>query len=158
MYYNKPMPDIAALARQKAEATGHDYMAWLNAFSECEYLATEAHLGKPALAKLTRACHTPDQFSLMVEAFDQHAKENPQGTNGFDLLAEQVDASPYALGDWIAALETFYSWLSDKRRHAAFQSMLGYLTCCSESETNHPIRPALTDLLDEMLQTYPFPE
>ncbi len=152
------MEDIAALARQKAETTGHDYMAWLDAFSEGEYLAAEAHLGKPAFAKLAQACRTPDQFSQMVEAFDQYAKEHPQGPNGFDLLAEQVDASPYTLADWIAAMETFYGWLSDKRRQAALQSMLGYLACCSESAANHPIRPALTDLLEEMLQTYPIPE
>ncbi len=152
------MPDIAALARQKAEATGHDYMAWLDALSKGEYLAAEAHLGKPDFAKLARACHSPDQFSLMVEAFDQHAKEHPQGPNGFKLLAEQVDASPYALGDWIAAFETFYNWLSSKNRIAGFQPMLGYLACCSESAANHSIRPALTDLLEEMLETYPFPE
>ena len=152
------MPDIAALARQKAEATSHDYMAWLDVFSEGEYLAAETHLGKPAFSKLVRACQSPDQFSLMVEAFDQHAKEHPQGPNGFDLLAEQVDASPYSLADWIAAMETFYGWLSDKRRQAALRSMLGYLTCCSESAANHPIRPALTDLLEEMLQTYPIPD
>ena len=152
------MEDITAFARRKAEATGHDYMTWLEALSEGEYLSAEVHFGKLAFAKFARACRTPELFSLMVEVFDQHAKEHLQEPNGFDQLADHVDASPYALADWLTALETFYNWLSDKNRQASFTSMLGYLACCSESAANKLVRPALTDLLEEMLQTYPFPE
>jgi len=149
------MADIEELATQQAGDDKSLYMAWLEALSEGEFLQGEAHIGERAFRLSADACETPKQFSLLVEAFDEHAKEHPYAPHGFDLLADHVDDSPYSLESWIVAIEYFYDWLAEnKRTSPGFAQLLDYLSCCAESQKDLPQREALRDILADMLDQY----
>lgn len=149
-------PTIETYAQERANATGQPYMGWLDALSEGRSLQEEAHLGERAFRQLVEACETPRQFALMVEALDEHAKEHPGEATGFEILAEQVNHSPYALGDWVEAIEYFYDWLEQNQRQVAFKVMLPFLGCCVESLQGLADKPPLSDLLTDMLDEYGF--
>ncbi|MBC2594361.1 hypothetical protein H5P28_08835 [Ruficoccus amylovorans] len=144
------------LAQARANATGHAYMQWLDALSEGRSLQDEARLGERSFRQLAEACESPRQFAMLVEALDQHAKENPDDANGFTRLAEQVNDSPYDLGEWVEALEYFYDWLEQNQRTGAFSTMLGYLGCSVESLPSLAEKPPLRDLVSDMLDEYGF--
>jgi len=149
------MPDIETLAREKAGDEKAAYMAWLDAFSEGAYLQEDAHLGERAFRQIADACATPRQFSLLVEAFDEHAKEHPGAPNGFHLLAGFVDDSAHGLPEWIAAIEYFYDWLAqNKRSSPGLPPMLEYLACCAEAQAHLPHKESLPDVLSDMLDQY----
>ena len=144
------------LAQARAKATGHDYMSWLDALSEGRTLQEEARLGERSFRQLAEACESPQQFAVVIEALDEHAKENPDSPNGFALLAEQVNDSPYDLGEWVEALDYFYDWLEQHQRHGAFQTILGFLGCSVESLPSLAEKPPLKDLAADMLDEYGF--
>lgn len=149
------MPNIEEMAAKLAGDDKSLYMAWLDALSEGAFLQGEAHLGERAFWQTAEACATPKQFSLLVEAFDEHAKEHPYAPNGFNLLADHVDDSPDSLSDWIAAIEYFYDWLGQNKRSApGLAQMLEYLSCCVESQANLPHKESLQDVLTDMLDRY----
>ncbi|WP_309382980.1 hypothetical protein [Cerasicoccus frondis] len=151
------MPNIEELAAQLAGDDKSRYMPWLDALSEGAFLQGEAHLGERAFSLTAEACETPKQFSLLVEAFDEHAKEHPYAPNGFNLLADHVDDSPDSLADWIAAVEYFYDWLAQKNRTSpGLAQILDYLSCCVEAQKSLPHKEALVDVLTDMLDRYGF--
>lgn len=151
------MPDIEELAQEQAGDDKSQYMPWLNALSEGAFLQGEAHLGERAFIQTARACATPKQFSLLVEAFDEHAKEHPYAPTGFNLLADHVDDSPDSLEDWIAAIEYFYDWLAqNNRKSPGLAQMLDYLSCCVEAQKSLPHKEALIHVLTDMLDQYGF--
>lgn len=144
------------LAQARAKATNHAYMMWLDALSEGRTLQGEARLGERSFRQLAEACESPRQFAMIVEALDEHSKEQPDKPNGFALLAEQVNDSPYDLGEWVEALEYFYDWLEQHQRRGAFQTMLGFLGCSVESLPSLAEKPPLKDLAADMLDEYGF--
>lgn len=151
------MPEIEVLARERAAGGGGDYMAWLEALSEGAYLQGEAHLGERDFSRTLAACSTPKRFSLLLEAFDEHAKEHPYAPNGFQLLADHVDESPDSLEDWTAAIEYFYDWLAQNQRPApGLAPLLEYLSCCVEAQAGQPDKAQLRDVLADMLDQYGF--
>jgi hypothetical protein len=144
------------LAQARANATGHAYMAWLDALSEGRTLQDEARLGERSFRQLAEACESPRQFAIVIEALDEYAKENPDEPNGFARLAEQVNDSPYDLGEWVEALEYFYDWLEQNQRTGAFKTILGFLGCSVESLPSLADKPPLRDLAADMLDEYGF--
>lgn len=151
------MPNIEEMASELAGDDKSQYMAWYDALSEGAFLMGEVHLGERAFKLTADACRTPKQFSLLVEAFDEHAKVHPYAPNGFNLLVDHVDDSPDSLSDWIAAIEYFYDWLSQNQRPApGLAQILEYLSCCVESQAQLPHRESLPDVLADMLDRYGF--
>ncbi|GHC01110.1 hypothetical protein [Cerasicoccus arenae] len=149
------MPNIEELAEQLADGEKGQYMAWLEALSEGAFLQGEAHLGERAFRISAESCATPKQFSLLVEAFDEHAKEHPYAPNGFNLLADHVDDSPDPLSDWIVAVEYFYDWLAQKGRTSpGLAQILEYISCCVESQKGLPHKESLVNVLTDMLDRY----
>ncbi len=144
------------LAQTRAKATGHPYMMWLDALSEGRTLQDEARLSERSFSQLAEACESPRQFAMIIEALDEHAKENPDEPNGFVLLADQVNDSPYGLAEWLEAMEYFYDWLEQNQRTGAFKTMLGYLCCSVESLPSLANKPPLKDLVSDMLDEYGF--
>ncbi len=149
------MPDIEALAAERAAGDKSLYMPWLDALSEGAFLQGEAHLGERAFRLTAEACATPRQFSLLVEAFDAHAKEHPYAPNGFNLLADHVDESPDSIRDWVNAIEYFYDWFEQANRTSpGLAQILEYISCCVEAQKGLPHKEALKDVLSDMLDRY----
>lgn len=146
---------IEETAAFRAGETQQPYMDWLNALSEGEALMKEAKLDERGFRILATACKSPKQFSLLVEAFDEHSKEHPGEQNGFRLLAGFVDDSQYDLAQWIEALEYFYDWLGqNERKSPDLKLLLEYLSCCAEAGSGAPAGFPLQGLLEEMLDRY----
>lgn len=71
-------------------------------------------------------------------------------------FVEAVDESPYSLGEWVEAMDTFLSTLQDLGRQPQIGRMIGYLACCAESQNSATIRPALVDVFREMFDAFGF--
>ncbi|MEO0794090.1 MAG: hypothetical protein AAFX93_02955 [Verrucomicrobiota bacterium] len=149
------MPDIESLADQFAGDDKALYMGWLEALSEGAFLQEEANLGEEGFEMMARACTSPKQFAIIVESFDEHAKEHPDMPNAYQLLVDHVDESNHNLSEWVAALEYFYDWLAQQKQKApGLLSMLEYLSCCAESQSSLPHQESLPDVLTDMLDRY----
>jgi len=61
----------------------------------------------------------------------------------------------YGIGEWIAAFHTLDTWLRSNDRPREYEMMLGYLSCCAESQTGkvYP-EPSLAELTESMLTEY----
>ena len=131
-------------------------MRWLEALEAGRLLAPSAALDGTDFSTLADACAIPSQFSLMAEALCEHGKENPSSRSGFELLVDQVDESPFSLGEWVAACERIYNWLGDNDRQGAFATILGYLQCTAEYVSTTFPHEKFDDLVAEMLDAYGF--
>lgn len=148
-------PTFEKIARERSEATRQPYMAWLDALSEGQSLMSQAHLDERSLGILANHCQSPRQLSLIVEAIDAHAKEHPDEHSGFVELAQHADDSPYAMAEWIEAIEYFYDWLAQNNRSSpGIRNLLQYLDCCKQAGSSAPPGYPLVALLEEMLDRY----
>lgn len=150
------MISIEEMASQRAGQDQAGYMAWLDVLSEAIELKSKADISEAQFKQLFHSCRAPEQLRLLLEALAEWRKEHPNEPNGFALLADFVDESPYGLGEWIEAVEYFYNWLGQKQRCAGLRCMLGYLHCCVEAAGSGPERLPLKDVLTDMLETYGF--
>lgn len=149
------MLDIEDLARSRAEVTHTPYMAWLDAFSEGKSLKEQALINENAFIALAGSCQQPRQFSLLMEAFHESAKEHPEEGSGFDLITRYADESNYGLAEWVEALEYVYDWLGQaKRVSPGLKPLLQYIGCCQEAATSAPAGYPLAGMVEEMLDRY----
>jgi hypothetical protein len=153
---SNPTPKAEDLARLRADATGEAYMQWLDALEEGLVLAQVSRLVGTQFATLANACSSPAQFSLMIEAFHEHRKENPSGHSGYQLLVDQVDDSAFSLSEWVEACERIYSWLANNDRSAPLETILGYLRCSAEYVSTTFPHENLGEIVSEMLDNFGF--
>lgn len=156
--FNMPRREI--LAQECAKANGEDFVVWMDAFNEGYELAKEAHIDPDAFNNIVHACNDTKRFCLMMEAFSEHAKENPEGENAFNLLLRHVRASKFDLPSWMISIEYFYNWLDQNNRHASLINILGFIKGCESSKSSGDIsiKLNLKELLTRMLDRYGYQE
>ncbi len=139
---------------ERTDFSGHEWQAALdNAKAMTEKFGFEAS----ALCSLAEASASPRRFQLMIDALAVHqASHLDDKKDGWDLLVENVDESPFTLSEWLEAWELFNDWLGKRNRRANFINILGYLACCGQYLEGKAVFPAFCDLLEEMLEEYGF--
>lgn len=151
------MPDITKLAEECSKNTEESFITWYDALSKGMKLAEDSMIDPDAFLMLVRNCNHSTQFLLIMEALNTHAKENPRGSNAFNLLDCFVDKSTFALKDWLEGLEYFCDWLTQNVRQAGLTSMLNYIARCINSKPNtDPKDFNLRESVEEVLHTYGF--
>jgi len=107
----------------------------------------------------------PQYFTAIEGAF-------PPGSNQpsrfFDLVSrstdpdlegfiEEVDQSDYSLHDWVDAFVEFDNWLSAKNIELRpFNTMTGYIRCCTEMNAPQISLPILKVIVYQSLTKYGF--
>lgn len=151
------MPDITQLTKERSKNTNESFMSWYDALSKGMKLAEESMIDPDAFLMLARNCSHSAQFLLIMEALNAHAKENPYGSNAFNLLDCFVEKSTFALKDWLDGLECFCDWLTQNVRQAGLISMLSYIAGCINSKNNtEPTDFNLRESVEKVLHTYGF--
>ncbi len=108
------------------------------------------------LSKIAKASSTPQSFNTITKLIYRFTRSNPNGHQAVSVLFNSVDNSQYSLSEWIEAIEFFSNWLDERERRTPWPTLLGYLSCCSESPENKDIKHNLTLLLKDMLTTYDY--
>ena len=144
------MPEPSALATKQAQKTGDSYLAWYDALIKGIEYAEASTIDPDALLMLAESSKRPEQFLLVMEALREYTKENPYGVNAFNLLAYYIDQTRYGLESWVDALEYFYSWLNKNNRHASLETILNYVTGCTQDclDPSVSLRGGLKRVLD----------
>ncbi|PWU04217.1 MAG: hypothetical protein C5B43_04960 [Verrucomicrobia bacterium] len=152
------MPDIPQLAAELSKSTSESFMIWHDALTKGTKLAQDANIDPDAFLMLTRNCNNSAQFLSIMEALHCHAKENPYGSNAFNLLDFFVEKSTFALKDWIEGLDFFCDWLTDNVRQAGLTTMLNYITNCiqDKNQLESDMRFNLKEKVENVLKTYGF--
>lgn len=151
------MPEIEKLAKERSKATGESFMDWHDALKKGMELASDAKIDPDAFLMMTNSSSKSSQFLLIMEALDGYAKENPYGTNAFNLVSHYIDQSSYPLQDWVEVIDYFYDWLAKNCRHASLTAILGYVSECVDDK--EPILSNDLDFVDivkRVLGTYGF--
>lgn len=153
------MPEIDKLAEERAKATGESFMNWYDALGRGMVLAMDAMIDPDAFLMVTNSSSKPSQFVLVMEALNGYAKENPYGTNAFNLVAYHIDKSSYTLKDWLEVIDYFYNWLSKNCRQASLSTVLGYVLGCVENKVEVEFKDHdldFVDIVEKVLGTYGF--
>lgn len=149
------MPNAEELATERSKANGEPYLAWYDSLSKGIRLAVDSMVDPDAVMLLSTNCSQSSQFLLIMEALNEHAKENPYGANAFNLVVYHVEKSPYTLQAWIESLDYFYKWLSQNGRQASLTAILNYIDGCVDKKASTK-GPELKESLKRVLDTYGF--
>lgn len=152
------MPDITKLAEKLSKSTNESFMIWHDALTKGVKMANEAKIDPDAFLMLIHNCTDSNQFLLIMETLNKYAKENPYGTNAFNLLDCFVEKSSYALKDWIESLQYFSNWLTQNLHQAKLPTMLDYITGCIHNNSQKELSFNLKDKVETILKTYGFQE
>ncbi len=106
------------------------------------------------LIKIAMGSADPISFNTVIKLIYRFTRTNPNGHQGVECFFNSVDESPYSLSQWIEAIEFFSHWLDENKRTTPWPTLLGYLSCCTESPENKNIKHNLKHLLKDMLETY----
>jgi len=151
------MVDLSDLAQEQAERTQANCDDWLAVLNNAKSCLAKSSFGAGALRSLAEASASPRQFQIMADALAAHnSSDSDDKRDGWLLLVENVDESPYTLKEWLEAWEFFHHWLQNRNRRASFFNRLGYLACCGQYLEGKAIYPAFIVLLEEMLESYGF--
>lgn len=151
------MPNITELAKVRSEATQESYTDWYNALNQGVQLANEGRIDPDAFLMVVNNSIKCSQFILIMESLRTYSKENPYGTNAFNLLIFYADRSNYTLKDWVEVLDYFYNWLAKNCRKASFETILNYILNCIGGRNWLELRNfRLTELVEQFLGTYGF--
>jgi len=153
------MVDFNDLAQEQAERTQAGCDDWLVVLKSAKSCLAKAKssFGASALRSMAEASASPHQFQLMANALAAHnSSDSEDKRNGWSLLVENIDESPYTLKEWMEAWEFFHHWLQSRNRRASFFNRMGYMACCGQYLEGKAIYPAFVVLLEEMLEGYGF--
>lgn len=150
------MPEITELAEECSKRTQIPYMDWYDVLTATAEIATRSELDPDGFIMLTRTCNSPTQLLLIVEALNEHYKENPDGPQGFNMLLYYSEKSPYTLGAWLEAIEYFYDWLFEKQRHASLESLLKYVEAGLDMDSKKGAERELKEIVEAMLDQFSF--
>lgn len=106
------------------------------------------------LIKIAMNSNCAASFNVVIKLIYRFTRSNPNGHMGVECFFNAVDDSPYSLAQWIEAIKYFSKWLDENQRTTPWPTLLGYLSCCSESPENKNIKHNLKHLLKDMLETY----
>ena len=151
------MVDLIDLAQEQAERTQAGCDDWLVVLNNAKSCLANSSFGAGALRSLADASASPRQFQIMADALAAHnSSDSDDKRDGWPLLVENVDDSPYTLKEWLEAWEFFHHWLQNRNRPTSFFNMLSYLACCGQYLEGKAVYPAFIVLLEEMLEGYGF--
>lgn len=151
------MPEIEKLAEERSKATGESFINWYDALSKGMALACDSKIDPDAFLMMSNSSSKSSQFLLFMEALNAYSKENPYGTNAFNLVSCYIDRSSYSLQDWVEVIDYFYNWLAKNCRHASLISVLGYVLGCAENREFVILNDFdFVDIVEKVLGTYGF--
>lgn len=151
------MPEVDKLAEERSKATGESFMSWYDALMKGMSLASDAMIDPDAFLMVTNSSSKSSQFLLIMEALNGYAKENPNGTNAFNLVAHYIDQTSYSLRDWVEVIDYFYDWLGKNCRRAPLTTVLRYVLGCVENKEEVELEESdFVDIVEKVLGTYGF--
>ena len=127
---------------------------WIKSVESSRKIMHSRDMSDDELCKLVSASSSPRSFNTITKLIYKFTRTNPNGHQAIENLFSSVDESPYSLHEWIDAVEYFTNWLEERDRESPWPTMLGYLSCCSESPENKDIKNNLTALLSDMLKAH----
>ncbi len=71
-------------------------------------------------------------------------------------LRAAADDSSYSVSEWVAAVAVLEAHLKATGKSADFSAKLGYVSCCAELGARDPLRPALKNVTEDMLELHGF--
>ena len=143
--------DVKSLAARKKQETGHDEVEWLRALESARQSLKRTEVSYQSLEQIALASRSPSKFTIMTRLIYQYGKTHPHGDSVSALIFEWVDQSPFALSDWIDAIDYFSQWLADHQRRIDFLTMLKYLECCAASPDAQEGGQTFRALVEDML-------
>lgn len=149
------MIDISAMARERSSASGHELSEWEAVINYGSLLESVGQLTDGEFLRLAKECTSPETYKNVVNAFEQHAISSPDGLPGFDLVANEIDASNFSMQDWFSGINWMMKWLEFHKQSAEFEKMVGYIKCCAMS-LEASGGGSLAETVKEMLETEGF--
>lgn len=143
--------DVRTLAIQKSGQTQYSELEWLRALESARQSLKFIAIDYQSLELIAQASQSPGKFTVMARLIYQYGKTYPNADQLSDAIFEFVNDSPFALSDWIDALEYFYGWLEQNGRKVDFLAMLKYLQCCVASPDAREGGQTLISLVKDML-------
>lgn len=119
-------------------------------------LYPESFLTEEKIVDILNACKTEQEIKTIFYYLSLTLKSSPNKKESGNLLFKHVDISPYDLGQWIETINFFHHWLLSHNRSTSFPTMIGYISCCTESPENIILKYKLKDILEKMLDDYGF--
>lgn len=149
------MIDIRAIAEQRSMVTGHPVEEWQKIIESGAETSSVGQLTDGEFMDLAKYSESPEVYATAVMYFEQHAKLEPEGKSGYDLLVTFVDESSFPFNDWLTSLQWMNKWIQFHKYQAEFSRVLGYIKCCDMS-LKSSVDGSLPHTVKEMLETEGF--
>jgi hypothetical protein len=146
--------DPQTLAALKEQETKHSRVEWSQAFKTARQSLKYRDARNKDLRLIALASSSPAKFTTVTRLMYQYSKLHPLNPPVGEVLLQEVDQSPYSMGDWIDTIDRFHNWLSDRERKVDFLAMLNYLDCCAASSEATEGGQKFSEVLDFMLQVF----
>jgi len=143
--------DVRELSRKKSLESGVVESDWLRALESARQSLKFIDIDFQSLEHFALASRTPERFTLLTRLIYQYGKSHPHGDQVGEMIFEFVNASPFALSDWIDAIAFFHGWLEKHGRKIDFYPMLKYLECCVASPEAKEGGVTFSALVEDML-------
>ncbi len=127
---------------------------WSKSIESARNIIHTRDMSDDELIKIAMNSNNAISFNVVIKLIYKFTRSNPNGHKGVECFFNSVDESPYSLSQWIEAVEYFSNWLDTNQRTTPWPTLLGYLSCCSESPENKNIKHNLKSLLKDMLEVY----
>lgn len=144
---------LAALARDLATGSPSLEASWYTVLERLQSLGLDSR----RIGALARAGGSP---MLLLTFADYCAAERlgsfPSAEAAAVTLHHMVDASPVDLKSWLQALRTLHISLQQQQRSCTLSNALGYIECTAAALSAQPVKPTLSEAVQEMFNTYGF--
>jgi hypothetical protein len=146
------MNNITQLSKTLSAKLNQPEVLWSVALEKAAGLVKQNWISVAAFEQLANAAKSPKQLLVIT---DYASKTGPD--DSYDsMMISQVDESNYSLGSWLEAIETFHNWIMEHSKSTDLETLLGFLSCCTEANPNTPTEPKLKEVVLEMLEQYGF--
>lgn len=125
-------------------------------FNKVRQLYPNTFLSDENIERILMASENEDQINSLFYFLSKSLKSSPDLKTSGSLLFNHVDSSDYDLSQWIETIHVFKLWLDKEKRSSNFDTVLGYISCCTNSPENKMIKFKLVDILNDMIKTHGF--
>lgn len=125
-------------------------------YDKVRQLYPNTFLSDENIERILIASENEDQINSLFYFLSKSLKSSPDLKTSGSLLFSHVDSSDYDLSQWIETIHVFKLWLDKEKRISNFDTVLGYISCCTNSPENKMIKFKLVDILNDMIKTHGF--